>query len=93
VTGSASAAKRCRVAAAAAMLPFASSSASARPAAAAASASRPAGGLAAGAVGAADVSLLCYPIYYCLVNGAIALLIHHRRAVLCAAPALASGRA
>ena len=38
-------------------------------------------------------SLLLYPIYYCLVNGAIALLIHHRRAVLAGAPALAAGRA
>ena len=26
------------------------------------------GALAAGAVGAVDASLLCYPIYYCLVN-------------------------
>jgi hypothetical protein len=37
--------------------------------------------LAAGAVGALDVSLLLYPIYYCLVNGAIVVLIHHRRGV------------
>ena len=51
------------------------------------------GALAAGAVGAADASLRCYPIYYCLVNAAIALLIHHRRAVLGAAPAFASGHA
>ena len=35
--------------------------------------------LAAGAVGAPDLSLLLYPIYFSLVNGAIALLIHHRR--------------
>lgn len=48
------------------------------------------GALAAGAVGMVDVSLLAYPIYYCLINGAIALLIHHRRAVLGAGPALAS---
>jgi len=42
-----------------------------------------AGGLlAAGAVGAWDVSLLLYPVYYCLVNGAIALLIVERRAAL-----------
>ena len=34
-----------------------------------------AGALAAGAVGALDVSLLLYPVYYCLGNGAIALLI------------------
>ena len=40
------------------------------------------GALAAGAVGAADASLLLYPIYYCLVNGAIAVLIHHRRSLL-----------
>ena len=35
-----------------------------------------AGLLAAGAVGAPDISLLLYPIYFCLVNGAIAVLIH-----------------
>ena len=46
------------------------------------------GALAAGAVGALDFSLLLYPVYYCLVNGALALLIHHRRAVL-AGPAMA----
>ena len=40
------------------------------------------GALAAGAVGAVDLSLLLYPVYYCLVNGAIALLIVHRRAAL-----------
>ena len=40
------------------------------------------GALAAGAVGAVDLSLLAYPVYYCLINGALALLIHHRRAVL-----------
>src|SRR5262245_39687207 len=34
-----------------------------------------AGGLAAGAVGAPDVSLLLYPAYYCVVNGSMALLI------------------
>jgi hypothetical protein len=37
------------------------------------------GALAAGAVGAVDLSLLLYPVYYCLVNGALALLISHRR--------------
>jgi hypothetical protein len=37
------------------------------------------GALAAGAVGVLDVSLLVYPTYYCLVNGAIALLIARRR--------------
>jgi hypothetical protein len=40
------------------------------------------GALALGAVGAADTSLLLYPAYYCLVNGAIALLIHQRRGVV-----------
>jgi hypothetical protein len=38
--------------------------------------------LAAGAVGAPDASLLLYPVYFCLVNGALATLIHHRRGVL-----------
>jgi hypothetical protein len=37
-----------------------------------------AGALAAGAVGELDVSLLLYPVYYCLGNGAIALLIVSR---------------
>jgi hypothetical protein len=40
------------------------------------------GALAAGAVGAIDLSLLLYPVYYCLGNGAIALLIQHRRNAL-----------
>jgi hypothetical protein len=51
------------------------------------------GALAAGAVGAVDASLLCYPIYYCLVNWALALLIHHRRVALGVSPALVGGRA
>ena len=38
--------------------------------------------LAAGAVGTLDLSLLLYPLYFGLVNGAIAILIHHRRRVL-----------
>ncbi|MEN3281190.1 MAG: hypothetical protein V7607_2330 [Solirubrobacteraceae bacterium] len=38
------------------------------------------GALAAGAVGALDVSLLLYPAYYSLVNAAMALLIFVRRA-------------
>jgi hypothetical protein len=42
------------------------------------------GALAAGAVGEADVSLLLYPVYYCLANVAMALLIHRRRAALLA---------
>jgi hypothetical protein len=41
-----------------------------------------AGACAAGAVGALDVSLLLYPAYYCVANGAIALLIVSRRAAL-----------
>jgi hypothetical protein len=45
------------------------------------------GALAAGAVGVPDVSLLLYPTYYCLVNGAIALLIGHRRSTLASATA------
>ena len=43
------------------------------------------GALAAGAVGVAEnasAPLLLYPAYYCLANGAIAVLIHHRRTVL-----------
>ena len=40
------------------------------------------GALAVGAVGAPDLSLLLYPVYFCLVNGAIAVLIHHRRGLL-----------
>jgi hypothetical protein len=43
------------------------------------------GALAAGAVGTASVALLMYPIYFCMVNAAIALLIFRRRAVLAAA--------
>jgi hypothetical protein len=41
-----------------------------------------AGLLAAGAVGTPDLSLLLYPIYFTLVNGAIAVLIQVRRVVL-----------
>ena len=48
-----------------------------------------AGALAAGAVGALDVSLLLYPVYYCVVNIAIAILINHRRGALARAAALA----
>lgn len=44
-----------------------------------------AGALGAGAVGALDVSLLCYPVYFCLVNAALAVLIHRRRAALAGA--------
>jgi hypothetical protein len=49
-----------------------------------------AGAFAAGAVGTLDLSLLLYPAYYCLVNGAIALLIVSRRAAL-SRPATAAG--
>jgi hypothetical protein len=45
------------------------------------------GALAAGAVGAVDVSLLLYPVYYCVINGAIALLIWGRRSALRLQPA------
>jgi hypothetical protein len=45
------------------------------------------GALAAGAVGAIDVSLLLYPVYYCVINGAIALLIWERRVTQAAAAA------
>jgi hypothetical protein len=40
------------------------------------------GALAVGAVGTLDPSLLLYPAYYCLANGALAVLIHHRRRLL-----------
>jgi hypothetical protein len=40
------------------------------------------GALAAGAVGVPDPSLLLYPAYYCLANGALAVLIYYRRKLL-----------
>jgi hypothetical protein len=40
------------------------------------------GALAVGSVGAIEPTLLLYPTYYCLVNGAIALLIWLRRRAL-----------
>ena len=43
--------------------------------------------LAAGAVGTPDLSLLLYPVYFALVNGAIAILIHHDAASSSAIPA------
>jgi hypothetical protein len=43
------------------------------------------GAFATAAVGAVDPALLLYPIYFCLVNASIALLIWHRRAVLAGA--------
>ena len=50
------------------------------------------GALGAGAVGALDPSLLAYPIYYCVCNAAISLLIYSRRAALRGAPVHASVR-
>jgi hypothetical protein len=44
------------------------------------------GALAAVSVGALEPSLLLYPAYYCLANGALALLILGRRAAYSAAP-------
>jgi hypothetical protein len=38
------------------------------------------GALAATAVGTLDPFLLAYPIYYCLINAATAILLHRRRA-------------
>jgi len=43
-----------------------------------------AGALATGAAAAPDASLLVYPAYYCLANGAIAVLICHRRKLVTA---------
>ncbi len=40
------------------------------------------GALAVAAVGTLDVALLLYPAYFCVVNAALAVLIHHRRRVL-----------
>jgi hypothetical protein len=42
------------------------------------------GALAAGAAASNEPALLLYPLYFCAVNGAIALLIHRRRAVVAA---------
>jgi hypothetical protein len=39
------------------------------------------GALAAGSVGVLEPALLLYPLYYCLANGALTLLIWHWRAV------------
>jgi hypothetical protein len=46
------------------------------------------GAAAAGAVGSGELSLLLYPVYYCVINGAMAVLILHRRAVLARAVSL-----
>jgi hypothetical protein len=48
------------------------------------------GALATGAVGTLDPSLLLYPVYYCLANGALAVLIHHRRRLLAGRPRTSS---
>jgi hypothetical protein len=48
------------------------------------------GALGAASVGALELSLLIYPGYYCLVNGAVALLIVRRRAVLAEATSAAA---
>ena len=50
------------------------------------------GALGAGAVGTPDLSLLAYPIYYCVCNAVISLLIYSRRAALRGAPVHASVR-
>ena len=44
------------------------------------------GALATGAVGTLDPSLLLYPVYYCLANGALAVLIRQRRRRLASRP-------
>jgi hypothetical protein len=49
------------------------------------------GAFAAGAVGETDVSLLLYPVYFCLANGAMAILIRRRRAACRAWPDPRSG--
>ena len=40
------------------------------------------GALAVAAVGTLDLALLLYPAYFCVVNAALAVLIHQRRRVL-----------
>ena len=44
------------------------------------------GALAAGSVGVLEPSLLLYPAYFCFANGALAILIVHRRAALAPVP-------
>lgn len=44
------------------------------------------GALATGAVGMVDLSLILYPAYYCVANGAAAILIHQHRSVCATAP-------
>ena len=40
------------------------------------------GGLAAAAVGTPNLSLLAYPVYYCLINAATAILLRHGRSTV-----------
>jgi hypothetical protein len=40
------------------------------------------GALAATAVGTLDAALLAYPVYYCVINAATAILLHRRRAIV-----------
>jgi len=47
---------------------------------------------AAFAVGVPDLSLLFYPVYYCAVNGALAVLIRRRRAILAVRGRMAARR-
>ncbi len=44
------------------------------------------GALAAGAVGALNPALLLYPVYYCLADGAVAVLIYRRRSLRAPSP-------
>jgi hypothetical protein len=46
------------------------------------------GALAATAVDTLDAALLAYPVYYCMINAATAVLLYRRRAIVsvCAAP-------
>jgi hypothetical protein len=44
------------------------------------------GALATGAVGMVDLSLILYPAYYCVANGAAAILIQQRRSVCVTGP-------
>jgi hypothetical protein len=45
------------------------------------------GGLAAAAVGTPNLSLLAYPVYYCPINAATAILLRHRRSTVGVYPA------
>lgn len=50
------------------------------------------GAFAVGAVGDVDVSLLLYPAYFCLANGAMAALLVLRRGAVGGGPQVAAGR-